>query len=86
MGWGTGIAAGQIAQTGVNGLGVELVRRMAELARGHGVDVEIAAFDGGDAADRTFDRVTSAQAWPWLDLPIATAKAAYPAPPYKDRK
>ena len=30
----------------------------------------------GDAAGRTFDRVTSAQAWHWLDLPVATAKAA----------
>jgi hypothetical protein len=38
--------------------------------------VENAAFEGWDAAGRTFDRVTSAQAWHWLDLPIATAKAA----------
>jgi SAM-dependent methyltransferase len=49
---------------------------MAEIARGHGVDVEIAAFEAWDADGRTFDRVTSAQAWHWLDLPIATAKAA----------
>jgi SAM-dependent methyltransferase len=49
---------------------------MAEIARGHGIDVEIAAFEGWDAAGRTFDRVASAQAWHWLDLPIATAKAA----------
>ena len=28
------------------------------------------------AAGRTFDRVTSAQAWHWLDLPLATSKAA----------
>jgi SAM-dependent methyltransferase len=58
------------------GAGVELAPRMAEIARGHGVEVEIAAFEGWDAAGRTFDRVTSAQAWHWLDLPIATAKAA----------
>jgi SAM-dependent methyltransferase len=49
---------------------------MAEIARGHGVQVEIAAFEDWDAAGRTFDRVTSAQAWHWLDLPVATAKAA----------
>jgi SAM-dependent methyltransferase len=49
---------------------------MVEIARCHGVEVEIAAFEGWDAAGRTFDRVTSAQAWHWLDLPIATAKAA----------
>jgi SAM-dependent methyltransferase len=65
-----------MAQRGAKVLGVELAPRMAEIARGHGVGVEIAAFEGWDAAGRTFDRVTSAQAWYWLDLPIATAKAA----------
>ena len=76
VGCGTGIATRQMAQRGAKVLGVELAPRMAEIARGHGVDVEIAAFEGWDAAGRTFDRVTSAQAWHWLDLPIATAKAA----------
>jgi SAM-dependent methyltransferase len=76
VGCGTGIATRQIAQRGAKVLGVELAPRMAEVARGHGVDVEIAAFEGWDAAGRTFDRVTSAQAWHWLDLPVATAKAA----------
>ena len=66
-----------MAQCGAKVLGVELAPRMAEIARGHGVEVEIAAFEGWDAAEvATFDRVTSAQAWHWLDLPIATAKAA----------
>ena len=76
VGCGTGIASRQIAQRGAKVLGVELAPRMAEIARGHGVDVEIAAFEAWDAAGRAFDRVTSAQAWHWLDLPIATAKAA----------
>ena len=76
VGCGTGIASRQIAQRGAKVLGVELAPRMAEIARGHGVEVEIAAFEGWDAAGRTFDRVTSAQAWHWLDLPIATGKAA----------
>ena len=76
VGCGTGIASRQIAQRGAKVLGVELAPRMAEIARSHGVEVEIAAFEGWDAAGRTFDRVTSAQAWHWLDLPIATAKAA----------
>jgi SAM-dependent methyltransferase len=65
-----------MAQRGAKVLGVELAPRMAEIARGHGVEVEIAAFEGWDAGGRTFDRVTSAQAWHWLDLPIASAKAA----------
>jgi SAM-dependent methyltransferase len=76
VGCGTGIASRQIAQRGARVLGVELAPRMAEIARGHGVEVETAAFEGWDAGGRTFDRVTSAQAWHWLDLPTATAKAA----------
>jgi SAM-dependent methyltransferase len=76
VGCGTGIASRQIARRGPKVLGVELGPRMAEIARGHGVEVEIAAFEAWDAAGRMFDRVTSAQAWHWLDLPIATAKAA----------
>jgi SAM-dependent methyltransferase len=76
VGCGTGIASRQIAQRGAKVLGVELAPRMAEIARGHGIEVEIAAFESWEAAGRTFDRVTSAQAWHWLDLPVATAKAA----------
>ena len=76
VGCGTGIASRQMAQRGAKVLGVELAPRMAAIARGHGVEVEIAAFEAWEAAGRTFDRVTSAQAWHWLDLPIATAKAA----------
>jgi hypothetical protein len=49
---------------------------MAEIAQRHGIDVEIGAFEDWDAAGRNFDRVTSAQAWHWLDMPAATAKAA----------
>ncbi len=76
VGCGTGIASRQMARRGAKVLGVELAPRMAEIARRHGVEVEIAAFEGWDAHGRTFDRVASAQAWHWLDLPIATAKAA----------
>lgn len=76
VGCGTGIASRQMAQRGAKVLGVELGPRMAEITRGHGVEVEIAAFEGWDADGRTFDRVISAQAWHWLDLPIATEKAA----------
>jgi SAM-dependent methyltransferase len=76
VGCGTGIASRQMAQRGAKVLGVELAPRMAEIARAHGLEVEIAAFEAWDAAGRTFDRVASAQAWHWLDLPVATAKAA----------
>ncbi len=76
VGCGTGIAARPMAARGAKVLGVELAPRMAEIARRHGISVEIGAFEDWDAAGRSFDRVTSAQAWHWLDMPAATAKAA----------
>ncbi len=76
VGCGTGIASRPMADRGAKVLGVEVAPRMTEIARRHGIDVEIGAFEGWDAAGRTFDRVTSAQAWHWLDMPVATAKAA----------
>lgn len=76
VGCGTGIASRLMAQRGAKVLGVELAPRMAEIARLHGIEVEISAFEDWDAAGRSFDRVTSAQAWHWLDMLAATAKAA----------
>jgi SAM-dependent methyltransferase len=75
-GCGTGIASRAMAERGAKVLGVEVAPRMAEIARSHGIDVEIGAFEGWDAGGRSFDRVTSAQAGHWLDMPVATAKAA----------
>jgi SAM-dependent methyltransferase len=76
VGCGTGIASRLIAQRGAKVLGVEVAPRMAEIARSHGIDVEIGAFEDWNPAGRSFDRVISAQAWHWLNLPVATAKAA----------
>ena len=76
VGCGTGIAARPMAERGAKVVGVELAPRMAEIARSHGIDVEIGEFEDWDAAGRSFDRVTSAQAWHWLDMAAATAKAA----------
>jgi SAM-dependent methyltransferase len=76
VGCGTGIASRLMAERGAEVLGVELAPRMAEIARSHGIDVEVGAFEDWEPAGRTFDRVVSAQAWHWLDLPVATAKAA----------
>src|SRR3954454_8312130 len=63
VGCGTGIASRQMAARGARVLGVEVAPRMAEIARSHGIDVELGAFEEWDAAGRSFDRVTSAQAW-----------------------
>jgi SAM-dependent methyltransferase len=76
VGCGTGIASRLMAEREVRVLGVELAPRMAEIARSHGIEVEVGAFEDWEPAGRTFDRVTSAQAWHWFDLPVATAKAA----------
>jgi SAM-dependent methyltransferase len=73
---GTGIASRQLAQRGAQVLGVELNPRMAEVAERHGVRTDIGAFETWDPAGRTFDRVTCAQAWHWLDPDVSTAKIA----------
>jgi SAM-dependent methyltransferase len=76
VGCGTGIASRLMAERGAKVLGVDIAPRMAEIARSYGIDVDVGAFEDWEPAGRTFDRVTSAQAWHWLDLPAATAKAA----------
>jgi SAM-dependent methyltransferase len=76
VGCGTGIASRQFAARGAAVLGVELTAGMAEIARGHGIPVEVAAFETWDPAGRTFDRVISAQAWHWLDPAVSAEKAA----------
>ena len=53
VGCGTGIASRLIAQRGANVLGVEVAPRMAEIARSHGIDVEIGAFEDWNPAGRT---------------------------------
>jgi SAM-dependent methyltransferase len=76
VGCGTGIAAAQLAARGAAVLGVEVDGRMAVLARGRGVEVEVAAFERWDPAGREFDLVTCAQAWHWLEPAAAAARAA----------
>lgn len=73
---GTGIASRQMAQRGAQVLGVDLNPGMAEVAERHGVRTEVAAFETWDPDGRTFDRVTCAQAWHWLEPDVSTAKIA----------
>jgi SAM-dependent methyltransferase len=81
VGCGTGIASRLMAGRGAKVLGVEMAPRMADIARGHGIDVEVGPFEDWEPSGRTFDRVVSAQAWHWLDRAVATAKAASVLPP-----
>ena len=76
VGTGTGIAARQFAAAGCRVLGVEPDPRMAEVARGLGVETEVATFEAWDPAGRTFDVVVAATAWHWVDPVAGAAKAA----------
>ncbi|MGN6605933.1 MAG: class I SAM-dependent methyltransferase [Jatrophihabitans sp.] len=72
---GTGKAARQLAARGLDVLGLEIDARMAEVARGHGIPVEVGAFETWDAAGRTFDLITVAQAWHWIQPEAGIARA-----------
>lgn len=76
LGCGTGKASRLFAERGVDVLGVEFDPAMAEVARGHGLRVEVGRFEDWDDAGRSFDLITSAQAWHWIDPELAAPKAA----------
>ncbi len=76
VGCGTGKAARLLARRGLDVLGVEIDPKMAAVAQSHGVRVEVAGFEDWDPARRTFDLITCAQAWHWVDPAIGAPKAA----------
>ncbi|MCK9794403.1 class I SAM-dependent methyltransferase [Isoptericola sp. 4D.3] len=76
VGVGTGIVARQLRAAGCAVLGVDVDARMAEVARGDGVEVEVARFEEWDPAGRTFDAVTAGQTWHWVDPDAGAARAA----------
>ncbi len=76
VGTGTGIAARQFGAAGGQVLGVDPDARMAELARQHGLPVEVATFESWDPAGRVFDAVIAGQSWHWVDPVAGGAKAA----------
>ncbi|MCT2583011.1 class I SAM-dependent methyltransferase [Actinophytocola gossypii] len=76
VGCGTGIAARQFHAAGCTVLGVEPDRRMADFARHHGTEVEVATFEAWDPAGREFDAVVAGQAWHWVDPTAGVTKAA----------
>jgi SAM-dependent methyltransferase len=67
IGCGTGKVARALMDRGLNVLGIEIDERMAAVARGHGVTVEIAAFEDWEDGGRTFDLITCGDAWHWID-------------------
>ncbi|ROT28067.1 class I SAM-dependent methyltransferase [Micromonospora sp. HM5-17] len=76
VGCGTGIAARQFRTAGCTVLGVEPDARMADVARSHGLRVEVATFEAWAPAGRTFDAVIAAQSWHWIDPVAGAVKAA----------
>lgn len=76
VGCGTGIATRQFQAAGASVVGVDVDARMVELARGSGLDVEVASFEAWDPAGRAFDAIVSAQAWHWVDADAGARKAA----------
>ena len=76
VGCGTGIAARQFRAAGCRVLGVDVDERMAEVARRHGIEVEVSTFEDWDPAGRRFDALISAQAWHWVEPVAGAAKAA----------
>jgi SAM-dependent methyltransferase len=76
VGSGTGKVARGLAQRGLAVLGVELDPRMAEVARGQGVRVEIARFEEWNDAGRRFDLLTCGDAWHWIEPRRGAAKVA----------
>ena len=76
VGCGTGIEARQFRAAGRTVLGVEPDPRMADFARGTGIEVEVATFEAWEPAGRTFDAVVSGTAWHWVDPVAGAAKAA----------
>jgi len=76
VGCGTGIAAALFAARGCEVTGVEVDARMAEIARGKGLEVEVSTFERWDDRGRRFDVVSSGQAWHWIDPRAGAAHAA----------
>lgn len=76
IGCGTGKAALLLTARGLDVLGVEIDPKMAAVARSHGLRVEVASFEDWDPRGRTFDLITCAQAWHWVDPATAAPKAA----------
>jgi SAM-dependent methyltransferase len=74
IGCGTGKASRQLLARGLAVLGVEPDPQMAAIARSHGVEVELAAFEQWDARGRTFDLIVAGQSWHWVDPAVGAPK------------
>jgi SAM-dependent methyltransferase len=76
VGCGTGIASRLFLARGCRVVGVEPDPRMAEVARSHGVDVDVSTFETWEPRGAPVDLVTAGQSWHWVDSERGAAKAA----------
>jgi SAM-dependent methyltransferase len=75
VGCGTGIAARLFAARGCLVHGVEADARMAAVARGHGLTVDVCRFEHWAWPGEPFDLVIAAQSWHWVDPAVGPGKA-----------
>ncbi|MDT5238082.1 MAG: hypothetical protein QOD97_280, partial [Mycobacterium sp.] len=75
VGAGTGIVSEQLLEWGVDVLAVEPDPRMAEVARGKGISVEIGTFENWDPAQRRFDLVVFGSSFHWVNPDVGLPKA-----------
>jgi len=76
VGCGTGLFGRSFAERGIPVLGVEPDAMMAEVARRHGLGVEVATFEEWDPIGRRFDLLVAGQSWHWVDPDAGAKKAA----------
>jgi SAM-dependent methyltransferase len=76
VGCGTGLLGRSFVERGTPVLGVEPDALMAEVARGHGLDVEVSTFEDWEPRARRFELLVAGQSWHWVTPDVGAAKAA----------
>lgn len=76
VGCGTGRVAQLLGEAGWHVVGVEPDERMAAVARGNGVAVEVARFEEWTPSVPPADLVCAGQSWHWVDPAVGYRKAA----------
>lgn len=76
VGCGTGRVSVLLGKAGWQVIGIEPDRRMAEVARSHGVEVIVTTFEQWDSPHNEIDLIAAGTSWHWVDPKFAYDKAA----------